>query len=160
MNFWQSLAEVVTQVKDFIVSPDFQALATAAIGFVTSIALINNKVAAMRVAKTDNLMLQQQVDVNKLEKKVVEQTQLIEILSKKIELQSGMFSAAFLNSRKLDAQTKQEIAKFAKALTEKKPEQDTLIEKVVEVAKSVIKEPIKEVVENTANTIFEKLTKL
>jgi hypothetical protein len=71
-----------------------------------------------------------------------------------------MFSAAFLNSRKLDAQTKQEIAKFAKALTEKKPEQDTLIEKVVEVAKSVIKEPIKEVVENTANTIFEKLTKL
>lgn len=150
------------QAADFILSPEFQGLATAVIGLVTSIALIQNKVAALKVAKTENTMLSQVVEISALEKKIVGQEEQIKLLTNKIELQSAMFASAFLNSKKLDAATKQELAKLATGLQKTKIEptiEKPLIDKVVEAAKQVAATPVVQAVEE-ATSIYKKLTKV
>jgi hypothetical protein len=74
-----------------------------------------------------------------------------------------MFALAFLNSKKLDSTTKQELARLAKLLdkkeigeTEKKP---NVIESVIKVVEQVKDSPIAEKVVSEATSIFEKLTK-
>lgn len=159
MNF-DTIIEVFNEIKNFVTGADFQAFVTAAIGVYTAFALLNNKVAALKVANTQNTLNAQNIDISKLQEQITTQQETIVNLTKKIDLQSGMFSAAFLNSKKLDSQTKQEIAKFAKTLTEIKVPNNNLLEKVVETANQVISSPIVETVTETATNLFEKMKTL
>lgn len=158
----ETITELFTQVKDFVTSADFQAFLTATIGVVTSVALLQNRLAALKVAKSDNAILKQNVEISSLEKMIQKQDEIIKTLHAKMDLQSAMFSLAFLNSKKLDSHTKQELAKLATGLQSQKIEnieQKPIFTKIVEAAKAVAETPIKEQIEE-ATTIFSKLTKL
>lgn len=156
-----TITEFLNQITEFVTSPDFQAFTTATIAVVTSVALLQNRLAALKVAKSDNAILKQNVEISSLEKMILSQSEEIKTLQAKLDLQSAMFASAFLNSKKLDAATKQELAKLATGLQKKKVEaKDTpIIEKVVEVAKKVVEAPVVETVEEV-KSIYEKLTKV
>lgn len=160
---WQAIQDVVGDIHGFVTSADFQAFLTATIGIVTTFALIQNKVAALKVAKSENIMLKHNVELVNLETTIEQQGQVIKRLEDKLEVQSNMFALAFLNSKKLDSTTKQELARLAKLLdkkeigeTEKKP---NVIESVIKVVEQVKDSPIAEKVVSEATSIFEKLTK-
>ncbi len=160
---WQAIQDVVGDIYGFVTSADFQAFLTATIGIVTTFALIQNKVAALKVAKSENIMLKHNVELVNLETTIEQQGQVIKRLENKLEVQSNMFALAFLNSKKLDSTTKQELARLAKLLdkkeigeTEKKP---NVIESVIKVVEQVKDSPIAEKVVSEATSIFEKLTK-
>lgn len=158
----QTITEVFNQIKGFVTSADFQAFLTATIGIVTSVALLQNRLAALKVAKSDNAILKQNVEISSLEKMLQKQEEVIKTLHAKTDLQSAMFSLAFLNSKKLDPHTKQELAKLATGLQSSKinqVEQKPVFTKVIEAAKAVAEAPIIEKVEE-AKSIFNKLTKL
>ena len=158
----QTITEVFNQLKDFVTSADFQAFLTATIGIVTSVALIQNRLAALKVARSDNSILKQNVEISSLEKMIQKQDEIIKTLHSKMDLQSAMFSLAFLNSKKIDPHTKQELAKLATGLQSSKIEnleQKPVFMKVIEAAKAVAESPIVDKIEE-ATSIFNKLTKL
>jgi hypothetical protein len=150
------------EAVNFLKSAEFQAVVTATIGFVTSIALIQNRVAALKVAKTENVMLAHNVEILTLEKKINQQSELMKNLETKLELQSAMFALAFLNSKKLDGQTKQELARLATQLQKSNPQQvkdSNVLETVTQIANQVVNNPIKDVIQE-ATSIYQKLTKV
>lgn len=158
----QTITEFFTQVKDFVTSADFQAFLTATIGVVTSVALLQNRLAALKVAKSDNAILKQNVEISSLEKMIQKQDEVIKTLHAKMDLQSAMFSLAFLNSKKIDSHTKQELAKLATGLQNSKIDhlqEKPVFAKVIEAVKIAAETPIVEKVEE-ATSIFNKLTKL
>jgi len=158
----ETITEVFNQIKGFVTSADFQAFLTATIGIVTSVALLQNRLAALKVAKSDNSILKQNVEISSLEKMIQKQEEVIKTLHSKMDLQSAMFSLAFLNSKKLDSHTKQELAKLATGLQSQKIdhlEEKPVFMRVIEAAKAVAESPIVEKVEE-ATSIFNKLTKL
>lgn len=160
---WQAIQEVVSDIHGFVTSADFQAFLTATIGIVTTFALIQNKMAALKVAKSENVMLKHNVELVNLETTIEHQGQTIKRLEDKLEIQSNMFALAFLNSKKLDSTTKQELARLAKLLDKKdisETEKKTnVVESVIKVVEQVKDLPIAEKVVSQATTIFEKLTK-
>lgn len=158
----ETITEFFNQVKDFVTSAEFQAFLTATIGIVTSVALVQNRLAALKVARSDNSILKQNVEITSLEKRIIAQEETIKVLVAKIDLQSAMFATAFLNSKKLDATTKQELAKIANTLQKNKVneiKETPILDKVVEIAQKVIETPIDETVQE-ATSIYSKLTKL
>jgi hypothetical protein len=158
----ETITEVFNQIKGFVTSADFQAFLTATIGIVTSVALLQNRLAALKVAKSDNSILKQNVEISSLEKMIQKQEEVIKTLHSKMDLQSAMFSLAFLNSKKLDSHTKQELAKLATGLQSQKIdhlEEKPVFMRVIEAAKTVAESPIVEKIEE-ATSIFNKLTKL
>lgn len=160
---WQAIQEVVSNVHGFVTSSDFQAFLTATIGIVTTFALIQNKMAALKVAKSENVMLKHNVELVNLETTIEHQGHIIKRLEDKLEVQSNMFALAFLNSKKLDSTTKQELARLAKLLDKKdigETEKKTnVVESVIKVVEQVKDLPIAEKVVSEATSIFEKLTK-
>jgi hypothetical protein len=157
-----TITEFLNQFSEFVTSADFQAFTTATIAVVTSVALLQNRLAALKVAKSDNSILKQNVEISSLEKMIIRQNEEIKTLHSKLDLQSAMFASAFLNSKKLDAGTKQELAKLATGLQKSKLEAGVevpVIDKVVEAAKTIIATPITETVEEV-KSIYEKLTKV
>jgi hypothetical protein len=148
---------------DFITSSEFQAFVTATIGLVTSVALVQNRVAALKLAKGENKMLEQTVEIGLLEKKVVKLEATNNLMVKKLDTLSGMFALVFLNSKKLDSSTKQELIKHVdslKAKTVVEVDQAPLFEKVAEVAKAVASLPIVEQATESVTDLYKKLTKV
>ncbi len=159
----ETITEFFNQTMGFITSSEFQAFVTATIGLVTSIALVQNRVAALKLAKGENKMLEQTVEITVLEKKVVKLEATNDLLVKKLDTLSGMFALVFLNSKKLDSSTKQELIKHveslhAKTITEVK--QAPLFEKVAEVAKAVAAAPIADKAVESVTDLYKKLTKV
>jgi hypothetical protein len=102
------------------------------------------------------------VEITSLEKTINKQDEMIKTLNAKVDLQSAMFSLAFLNSKKLDANTKYELAKLATGLQSSKvesPEQKPVFIKVIEAAKAVAEAPVNQAVEES-KSIYQKLTKV
>ena len=160
---WEAIQEVVGDVHGFVTSADFQAFLTATIGIVTTFALLQNKVAALKVAKSENIMLKHNVELVNLEKTIEHQGTVVKRLEDKLEVQSNMFALAFLNSKKLDATTKQELARLAKLLNKKDTGETekklNVVESVIKVVEQVKDLPIAEKVVSQTTSIFEKLTK-
>jgi hypothetical protein len=161
---WEAIQEVVGNVHGFVTSADFQAFLTATIGIVTTFALLQNKMAALKVAKSENIMLKHNVELVNLEHTIEDQGKVIKQLSEKLEVQSNMFSLAFLNSKKLDATTKQELARLSKLLNAKEISEtdkgSNVIESVIKVVEQVAdKKDVVEKVLSQTSSIFEKLTK-
>jgi hypothetical protein len=159
----ETITEFFNQAMGFITSGEFQAFTTATIGLVTSIALIQNRVAALKVSKTENVMLAQNIEINTLEKKLVKLESTNDLMTKKLDTLSGMFALVFLNSKKLDAATKQELIKHVDALQAKTVEQansQPLFEKVAEVVKTVSEVKVVEQVAESVTDLYKKLTKV
>ena len=159
---WEAIQEVVGNVHGFVTSADFQAFLTATIGIVTTFALLQNKVAALKVAKSENIMLKHNVELVNLEHTIEDQGKVIKQLSDKLEVQSNMFSLAFLNSKKLDATTKQELARLSKLLNAKEISEtdkgSNVIESVIKVVEQVAdKKDVVEKVLSQTSSIFENI---
>jgi hypothetical protein len=158
----ETVTELFNQMLGFVTSSEFQAFLTATIGIVTSVALVQNRLAALKVAKSDNSILKQNVEISSLEKIIIKQDEMMKTLNAKVDLQSAMFSLAFLNSKKIDANTKHELAKLATGLQSSKveaPEQKPVFMKVIEAAKAVAEAPVIQTVEEV-KSIYQKLTKV
>jgi hypothetical protein len=159
----ETITEFFNQTMAFITSGEFQAFTTATIGLVTSIALIQNRVAALKVAKTENVMLAQNVEINTLEKKLVKLESTNDLMTKKLDTLSGMFALVFLNSKKLDGATKQELIKHVDALQAKTIEKavsEPLFVKVAEIAKSIKESKVVEQTTESVTDLYKKLTKV
>jgi len=158
-------SEFLQQVYDFLISAEFQAIVTTVLGIGTTIALIANRVAALKMAHATNVQMKQNIEISDLKADIKKLERSNGELKNIVVQQSAMFSLAFLNSKKLDGNTKQEIARIAANLTTKstqaqEPIKDisATIEKAVEVAKKIIDTPIEPIID-AGKTIFDKLTK-
>ncbi len=157
--------EFVEVVYEFLISSEFQAIVTALIGVVGAIALIANRIASMKLANSTIATAKQNIEISELKKQNDEQAKQIKDLKTMVAQQSTMFSLAFLNSKRLDPKTKQEIAKISSNLVSlekdigpKVVDAKQIIDQATESVKKFADAPIETVVEKT-QTIFEKLTK-
>lgn len=163
--FLNRFVEFWDELYGFLISPEFQAVVTALIGLVGAVALIANRIGSMKLANSTIATAKQNIEISQLKKDNDVLTKHVQDLKSMISQQSTMFSLAFLNSKKLDAKTKQEIAKISSNLVSLEKnigsrigDADKVIAQAKEAVKTVAETPIETIIEKT-QSIFDKLTK-
>ncbi|NCA97642.1 MAG: hypothetical protein EOM77_05695 [Bacteroidia bacterium] len=153
---YTSFGLFIQEAYEFIISPEFQAVVTAVIGIVGVVVVINNKIKALRLVSTENRLAKKNVEVTELQKDIKVLIESVNYVNEENKALKSMFAAAFMNSRKLDEATKQQIARLSveKATSEAVK---VIQEQVIEQAETIVKTPVK--AEEAKPSAFEVLTK-